>query len=77
MVTLPHFFDQPLISDLLVEAGAAVRLTNSKRTIYMNGIIPEQISYQKQEFDSEKVFEVFTEVMTNQKYKDGINKLYL
>ena len=72
IVAWPHMIDQPDNAMLLVDAGAAVILCNKLR---MSDKIEDTLTYKKQEFDGEKVYEVFNEVLTNPKYKQGIDRL--
>lgn len=74
VVAWPHFADQPVNANLLIDAGAGVMLCNKTR---MSTEMAEQITYREKEFDSEKVYEVFSEILKNPRYKMGIDKLSL
>ena len=74
MVTWPHFGDQGINSDLLLEAGVAVALC--KFDMNRLELQPkDQRTYTDSVFDAEKVYEVFNEVLTNPKYKKEITNL--
>ena len=75
LVCFPHFFDQPLIADLLVDAGAGVRIMHypiPAKPVPGEGFT---MSYPFQLFNADDVFEKTQRVLNDPSFKYNAMRL--
>lgn len=71
MVTFPHFGDQSINSDLIVESKIGVELHSEDRTLETK----DPLTYRQPVFDDKKVVDVFNKVLKDPQYKANVTKL--
>ena len=77
MVTFPHGADQPMNSDLLVDAGCGLKLSNSAAQAQFDSSNMEHTStrFLTPIFTSEDFYERFKRILTEESFKLNVCKL--
>jgi hypothetical protein len=76
VVTFPHFGDQPMLSDLITEAGAGIKIADySDESEAINNGGEVKFSFKASKFTKKDVYDKFSEILTKPSYMENVGKM--